>query len=254
MQQTISIRNRMLGDGKPWIIVPIVGKSADEIVAKAHEISTHEVDMVEWRVDFYEDVFDYNAVVNALSQVNKALGDIPLLFTFRTANEGGMKEIMPEAYAELNTAVAQSGYADAVDVEIMSGDTVVERIIQGAHDNKVAVVASNHDFHATPPKDEIIRRLQKMQDMGADVLKMAVMPQSMADVLTLMTAVNEMRTTYAKQPVVAMSMSGMGVISRICAEAFGSAMTFGTIGSTSAPGQIPVKELKGVLDVIHQSM
>jgi 3-dehydroquinate dehydratase-1 len=46
----------------------------------------------------------------------------------------------------------------------------------------------------------------------------------------------------------------MGVLSRVAGEAFGSAMTFGTIGSTSAPGQIPVKELGDVLDVIHRSM
>jgi 3-dehydroquinate dehydratase-1 len=193
MQQAVTIRNKTLGGGKPWIIVPMVGKSAGELVAKAREISGYDVDMVEWRADFYEDVFDHNAVIDTLAQVNKTLGDIPLLFTFRTANEGGEKEITPEAYAALNGAVVRSDYADAVDVEIMGGDVLTERIIRDAHQNHTVVVASNHDFHATPEKDEIIRRLRKMQDMHADVLKIAVMPRSMADVLTLMTAVNKWR-------------------------------------------------------------
>lgn len=254
MQQTITIRNKPLGSGKPWIIVPIVGKNATEIVAKAQEIAACEIDMVEWRADFYEDVPDQRAVIDTLEKVNHALGKIPLLFTFRTAREGGEREITPGAYIALNAAVAQSGYADAVDIEIMSGDAAVENVIRAAHRNHVIAIASNHDFHKTPEKDEIIRRLQKMQAMQADVLKIAVMPQSMADVLALMTAVDEMATKYAKQPIVAMSMSGIGVITRICGEAFGSAMTFGTIGSISAPGQIPAKELGETMDVIHRSM
>ncbi len=254
MQQTVTIRGRKLGGGKPWVIVPIVETSAEAILAKAQEIAGYDVDMVEWRADFFEDVFDLAAVNATLEQVNRALGKIPLLFTFRTANEGGSKRIEPEAYAALNGAAAQSGYADAVDLEIMAGDALAERIIADAHEKGALVVASNHDFHKTPGKEEIVRRLQKMQAMHADVLKIAVMPQSMTDVLTLMTAVNEMATVYAQKPIIAMSMSGMGVVSRVAGEAFGSAMTFGAIGSTSAPGQIPVGELKTVLDIVHRSM
>ena len=96
MQRTITIRNRTLGAGKPWIIVPIVAKNAEEIIKKAVEIAAQQIDMVEWRADFFEDVFHLDAVVNTLSLLNKALGSIPLLFTFRTATEGGAREIAPE--------------------------------------------------------------------------------------------------------------------------------------------------------------
>lgn len=51
-----------------------------------------------------------------------------------------------EAYTALNTAVAQSGDADAVDVEVFSGDEVVRRNIQAIHAAGKAVVGSNHDF------------------------------------------------------------------------------------------------------------
>jgi len=51
-----------------------------------------------------------------------------------------------------------------------------------------------------------------------------------------------------------MSMAGTGVISRLAGEAFGSALTFGAATKASAPGQIPVNELKQVLDILHKSL
>ena len=45
------------------------------------------------------------------------------------------------------------------------------------------LVASNHDFFKTPAQSDIVYRLRKMQDMGADIPKIAVMPQNKRDVL-----------------------------------------------------------------------
>ena len=93
-----------------------------------------------------------------------------------------------------------------------------------------------------------------MQELGADILKIAVMPQSKQDVLTLLAATEEMVKTYAEKPVVTMSMSGMGLISRIAGEAFGSAITFGAAKKASAPGQIPAGKLSEILNVLHSSL
>lgn len=44
-----------------------------------------------------------------------------------------------------------------------------------------------------------------------------------------------------------MSMAGMGVISRLAGECFGSVLTFGAAKKASAPGQIAVEDLNTVL-------
>lgn len=62
-----------------------------------------------------------------------------------------------------------------------------------------------------------------------------------------------MYTDYADRPLLTMSMGGTGTVSRLAGEIFGSCATFGTIGESSAPGQIPADELAQVLDVIHRS-
>ena len=96
---------------------------------------------------------------------------------------------------------------------------------------------SSHEFHRTPEHAELIYRLRKMQDMGADILKVAVMPQNKADVLTLLSATEEMYRLYAQRPLLTMSMASDGVISRLCGEVFGSAATFGMVGQGSAPAR-----------------
>ena len=174
--------------------------------------------------------------------------------TFRTSKEGGEKSIEDEAYAELNIKAAETGLVDAVDVEVFTGDEVVKRIIEGAHAAGVKVVASNHDFDKTPDKDDIVRRLCKMQELGADVPKIAVMPQSKKDVLTLLTATEEMATEHADRPIITMSMAGTGVISRLAGEVFGSALTFGAAAKASAPGQMGVEDLKDVLTKLHNAL
>jgi len=85
-------------------------------------------------------------------------------------------------------------------------------------------------------------------------LKLAMMPRNPGDVLELLRATWEMANHYAERPMMTMSMGGTGVVSRLAGEIFGSAMCFGMIGRASAPGQVEVDRLAGVLDIVHRSL
>ena len=250
----VKVRNIELGSGIPKICVPIVASSEEEILKKASEIRHSDADIVEWRIDFYEDVFHTEQLAALLEKVNTAISPLPLLMTFRTKKEGGAREISTEQYVKLNIAAAESGYADLIDVEIFSGDETVSKIITEAHKSGTKVIASNHDFFKTPSQEEIVKRLCFMQDMGADIAKIAVMPQNRKDVLALLSATEEMTSEHTKTPVITMSMSSAGVISRMCGEVFGSCLTFGALGTASAPGQMRVDDLSTVLQLVHKSL
>ena len=247
---TVKVRNIEIGAGIPKICVPIVGVTREEILAAAETIKSTKADVVEWRVDWYEDIFDFAKTEETMKALREVLGETPILFTFRTSKEGGEKSIETETYVELNQNAAKTGLVDLVDVEAFTGEAVVET----AHANGVKVIASNHDFHKTPAKDEIVSRLRKMQELGADIPKIAVMPQNKKDVLTLLSATEEMASEYADRPIITMSMSGTGVISRLCGEVFGSALTFGAVGKVSAPGQMGIEDLTTVLGLLHKSL
>lgn len=250
---TVKVRNIEIGAGIPKICVPIVGVTREEILAAAENIKSTKADVVEWRVDWYEDIFDFVKTEATMQALREVIGEMPILFTFRTSKEGGEKEIETETYVELNQNAAKTGLIDLVDVEAFTGDEIVKEIVAAAHECGVKVVASNHDFDKTPEKDEIVRRLCKMQELGADIPKIAVMPTCRRDVLTLLCATEEMYTEHADRPIITMSMAGTGLISRLCGEVFGSALTFGAAKKASAPGQAAVNDLNNMLQFLHEN-
>ena len=96
--------------------------------------------------------------------------------------------------------------------------------------------------------------MEQMQQGGADVAKLAVMPQNADDVVRILKLTNDIKQKYPTLPVVTMSMGALGVVSRMAGEIFGSCITFGAVGETSAPGQIQAGQLGDILDIIHKGM
>ncbi|MEY2195128.1 type I 3-dehydroquinate dehydratase [Neobacillus sp. BF23-41] len=254
MTKTVTVRGLVIGEGMPKICVPLVGETLVQLKEEAEFLKTIELDVVEWRVDFFDQVEDFEQVKKALAEIRTILPTTPLIFTFRSHKEGGNKEITTSFYFELNKTVAETGLVDIIDVELFNDENEVKTIIEKAHAKNVFVIVSNHDFHKTPTKEEIISRLRKAQEFGGDIPKIAVMPNSTADVLTLLDATNTMNEQFANRPFITMSMAGKGVISRLAGEVFGSAVTFGAAKKASAPGQVNVKELRSVLNLLHESL
>ncbi|MDP4095868.1 type I 3-dehydroquinate dehydratase [Paenibacillus sp. P96] len=254
MYKTVQVKDIIIGEGAPKICVPITGETLPRLIAEAEQVRTLDLDLVEWRVDFYEHADDIEMVKKTLGELRAALGDMPLLFTFRTSEEGGQREIMPADYVALNQAVAATGQVDLIDVEWFNKEQHVRELAEAAQAAGVRVILSNHDFDKTPPAEEIVSRLCRAQELGGDIVKIAVMPNSMADVLILLEATNRMKEQYADRPLITMSMTGRGVVSRLAGELFGSALTFGSAGRSSAPGQVPVGELRGILSLLHSEL
>lgn len=249
---SVKVRNLVIGEGIPKICVPIVGTTREEIIQAAERVKESSVDIVEWRADWFEGIGEQSCVNTILDEIREILGEIPLLFTFRTSKEGGEREIYAEDYIKLNRMMAESGKVDMVDIQMFWEELPVKELIEVLHKAGVKVIGSYHDFSKTPEKDELVFRLRKMQDLGADIPKIAVMPNSKRDVLTLLMATNEMAEEYADRPIITMSMSGDGLISRLCGETFGSAVTFGAMGKVSAPGQLEVETLRNILECIYE--
>ena len=165
-KMSVKVKNVELGVGMPKICVSITGKTVEDILEQAREIKKNPVDIAEWRVDFYEDVMEREKVLSTLKQLTEVIEELPVLFTFRRKAEGGEKDISLEDYKALNISVIKSGMTDLVDVELFAGDELVSEVVEEAHKNQVKVVISNHDFAKTPEREELVRRLCKMQEPG----------------------------------------------------------------------------------------
>lgn len=245
--KTVNLRKIILGSGRPKIAVPITGKTEKEILDQAKAITEKQPDVVEWRIDFFEGVTNPDELTTTGSHLRKVLGDLALLTTFRTKGEGGELALDDRNYFEICDSVIDGGYTDALDVERFHDEDRVRATVEKAHANNVVVIMSNHDFDKTPAQSEIVSRLTGMVELGADVAKMAVMPNSPTDVLTLLNATNQAHQSL-EQPLITMSMGDLGKVSRIAGELVGSCLTFGTVGAASAPGQISLARLRDDLD------
>ena len=149
-----------------------------------------------------------------------------------------------------NTATAKSEAVDLIDVEWFMKDLEREALVKTLHEEKKIIVASNHHFHETPSVADMEEILQVMEDTEADIRKLAVMPSEAEDVLKLLIATVHANKT-GEAPVITMSMSGLGAVSRVCGQVFGSVVTFGTVGAASAPGQLEITQLRRMLEQLQ---
>lgn len=248
MKSTVKIRNVIYGEGLPKICIPLTDTDLEGLKKSVKTVKQAPFDFIEWRADLYKNLDMPTVRTEALSFLRDYFGNIPILFTIRTSQEGGNLEVSTEDYIKLNLSVIESKMADLVDIEYSRGEEVMKSIVAAAHNSGVKTIASCHDFTATPSKETIVESLCKMQKLGADLVKFAVIPKSSRDVLTLLDATLTMYEEHNDTPVITMSMGKQGIISRISGSIFGSAVTFGTAGKASAPGQLPADLLSSFLN------
>lgn len=252
MKSVVKVRNVAIGEGIPKICAPLVGKTLIELLKEVNYLKELPLDLVEWRVDFYDDFLKIDKVKTVLEEIKKVLINTPIIFTFRSLKEGGQKEVSREYYVQLNKEMIRTKLVDIVDIELFNDKQHIEDIISTAEENGVAVILSAHDFEKTPSKDEMLDRYQRAVSLGAHIFKLAVMPNSTEDVINLLDATRIMKEGYGNIPIITMAMGNMGLISRISGEIFGSAITFGAGKEVSAPGQIPVEDLRKIINAIHK--
>ena len=251
MIKPVYVRNMEIGAGIPRICVPLTGKNEEELFGQAAKAVEADADLVEWRVDYWEEEHPLYRVEEMLFALRKVLKEVPLLLTFRSAEEGGEKAITPAEQTALIRRAADSGQLDMADVEYLRSPEEYAPLIRDMEERGVRIIASSHDFEKTGTKEELRDRLLSLSSSGADIIKLAVMPACPEDVARLMDTVSEMTKEEITCPVIAMSMGELGAESRVEGEKFGSSVTFGTVDASSAPGQLPIHVLREKLEALH---
>ena len=245
------IKNLELKNGLPKICVPLVAKDKAELQGELNALKDVYYDLIEWRIDHYEKVEEESELMAALALIRKQLPDCILLTTFRTIYEGGNK--ITERYFDIYRSLIESQQIDLIDVEFSRGDELFTEILKLAHQHHVGVIASYHDFSQTPSKKEMMACFEKMRNLRADIFKLAVMPKTMEDVLALLEVTYKANERFS-QPIITMSMSKLGFVTRAVGELFGSAVTFGSGQQSSAPGQISANQLHQLLALMHEGL
>lgn len=246
-----TVKNLKIGELPVKTIVPITAKTREQALIQAKVIAENsDADIAELRIDLLDFAADSKQVIALGYELNQIFKNKPLLATIRTSDEGGQMTVSDADYEKIYRQYLDRPFMQLLDIEMFGDSAGVAKLIQLAHQKNVLVVMSNHDFNQTPSEQEIIHRLLLQDQMGADILKIAVMPKSKADVLTLMNATLKV-SQQTKKPLLTMSMGQLGTISRIATANMGGSLSFGMIGQASAPGQIDVAQLKKILNTVQ---
>jgi 3-dehydroquinate dehydratase-1 len=258
-RKRIEVRGRPVGGGKlPLVCTPLVGGTREALVEEASAVAARGPDVVEWRVDFFERIARAEEVVDAARAVKAALAgggaEVPLLFTRRSPREGGRPVPISEPEVlGLYEAVCASGSVDLVDYELCNAAEDVRRVREASRSGGVKLVLSYHDFERTPPAAALRRKFLDAERMGADAAKVAVMPRSLHDVLALLSATLQ-ADEELRIPLISVSMGPHGSLTRMCGWMFGSTLTFAIGKGSSAPGQVPIEDLRAVIELLRRSL
>ena len=251
MIKTVQIRNVDIGEKNTKMCVPLTAHDIEGIVKEAALAVEAGSDLIEWRADCYEPSGGNETLQGTLKEgllsIRKEIGDLPLLFTLRSFEEGGSRRMSEEEYFSLNQEAISSGIPDLIDLEYTKNREQMELAISEAHNAGMKVILSQHDFLKTPSEKELMERYLGMQSLGADITKQAVMPIDSRDVFRLLSVAKRMKNECADRPFIAISMGEEGMVSRVFAEHIGSAITYAAGENASAPGQIKAAELKKLL-------
>lgn len=248
--KVVKVSGVEIGSGMPKLCVSVHAENESELYEKTQNIANIGVDLLEWRVDSMSVSLSNDKLIKCLSTI-KGIINAPIIFTLRTGNEGGARSISEDYYLNLNRGALNSGLIDIVDIEMYFNKAITQELVEIAKNREVPVILSNHDTQKTPEKDELVRRLLKMQETGADIAKIAAMPKSKMDVVRLLEASIE-AGEQMDIPLIAISMGKEGLISRIAGEFTGSAIAYGARSIENALGQATAEDQKKMLALVHK--
>ncbi len=224
----------------PRICVAISAPSEDIMRQRLLECAPY-ADMAEIRLDALDDIaaLDMRRLVEG--------SPLPIIFTNRPVWEGGGFRGGEEDRVSLLLKAAVSG-AGFVDIELRTRRDLRTSVVEAARRGGCKVIVSFHDFSGAPDETGLSRFIVEEKEAGADIGKIVVTARNAGDVRRVLSLYSDPEVNGF--PLIAFAMGPLGRLSRLACLALGSYLTFAShsMGAESAPGQIPVKDLRSMVD------
>jgi 3-dehydroquinate dehydratase-1 len=172
---------------------------------------------------------------------------LPVIVTNRPTWEGGTFEGDESDRLAILAEAMSHEQVVAVDIELRTLQTPAGAAL--ADQARAAgrwVIASVHDFEATPPRSECERLLRSAGLLG-DVGKLAVTAETPGDAAQLLAVTDSVARWGVR--VSTMAMGAVGTHTRVVAPTYGSVLGYApaVVDSPTATGQLPLETLRAML-------
>lgn len=217
------------------ILIPVSANNTTRVcipVCEPNLTALQSADLIEWRIDCFErELADLSASLNNVS--------VPVIITFRPAEEGGYRKLTREERETFWKAQAPRGENIWWDVEADLAEHV-------ASDWSKTIV-SHHDFSGVPT--DLERIYNELAQTPARVLKIAVQANDIVDCIPVFQLIE--RARREGRNIIAIAMGNAGIATRILGPARGSFLTYGAPDeeSATAPGQVTATSLRSVYHI-----
>lgn len=216
----------------PAVCAVAAGSPGKRKIKKAKALGA---DMVEIRVDTFR---KRDAVKIKKLFIEAKKQGLPSILTVRSAKEGGRFFIDEKERLALFRELTP--FSDFVDVEL--GEIgIIKEVTRIAKRFRKKTIVSYHNFKMTPDEKTLLRVAKKAKRAGASIVKIAALVKKREDLKTLVSVLLKEKNS------IVIGMGKKGAASRVFFPLIGSLVTYGSIDRKTAPGQLPLKELKGLI-------
>ena len=222
------------------LVVSIMPRTLEE--AQQLDRSRYDgADVIEWRADF----LDKNEILTVAPAVFEKFAGREILFTLRTRGEGGQIDLTSEEYLAIIQDIQSIYHPDYIDFEFYSHREVFEQMLEFSN-----LVLSYHNFQETP--ENMMEILSELTSLSPKLVKVSVMAHNEQEVLDLMNYTRGFKTLNPEQDYVTISIGKVGKISRLTADLTGSSWSYASVGEESAPGQIPLENMRRIRELLNE--
>ena len=222
------------------LVVSIMPRTLEE-AQQLDRLRYDGADVIEWRADF----LDKNEILTVAPAVFEKFAGREILFTLRTRGEGGQIDLTSEEYLAIIQDIQSIYHPDYIDFEFYSHREVFEQMLEFSN-----LVLSYHNFQETP--ENMMEILSELTSLSPKLVKVSVMAHNEQDVLDLMNYTRGFKTLNPEQEYVTISMGKVGKISRLTADLTGSSWSYASVGEESAPGQIPLENMRRIRELLNE--
>ncbi len=230
----MKLRKLTLGTA-PCVAAVIAGDLKRESITKALRSGA---DIFEVRVDTLRavNIIEVKKAIKRLRSKGAAL-----LLTVRSETEGGRRKLTSKERTTIYDALLTS--VDAIDIEISSltSSMQLKSVVRRARKINKKVILSYHNFDDVPTRARLNELVRRGRKLGAHIVKLAAMPNDAGGLKRLT------ETLINNKNLIVIAMGDEYKLTRVTFPQLGSLITYGSVKSSTAPGQIKVRDLKKAL-------
>jgi 3-dehydroquinate dehydratase-1 len=217
----------LLRKSNPLLVASLDG---DDLPYLLEQARTERADVVEIRLDLWGNFFRED-MLEKMARFKEKIG-LPMLVSFR----GGHP--FPVWWQPVHWRALS--HASLIDVEW--NPKYPWRVIQkNARKYNLGLLISHHDYQGTPSEKALLKLARAAYAKKADIVKIATRVKSEQDTRILL---NVAQRFAPKRLITIMGMGPMGTLSRLVAPLYQSCLVYGYIGTPTANGQLPYRELQ----------